>query len=90
MNRSAEWGMRCTTTGSVGLLVLIAARSTCTCCRIRRPAALGGGAHVIVGGWMIVAASTMLLADSRAGPVDRILPWVLLGDWQRGEPWPRT
>jgi Protein of unknown function (DUF2637) len=43
-----------------------------------RPAGLGGGADAMSVDGMIVAASTTLLADSRAGKSGGGMPWVLL------------
>lgn len=45
---------------------------------VARAAGVGGGADAVVGGRMIVAASTTLLVDSRSGRRGGVLPWALL------------
>ena len=82
MNAGADRWMRWTTTGCVVLLALIA--GTVSYLHMHRLVALHGQP-----GWvaaltplsvdgMIVAASTTLLADSRAGRKGGVLPWALL------------
>jgi hypothetical protein len=82
MNRPADWWIRCTTTGCVALLALIA--GTVSYLHMHMLVQLHGQP-----GWvatltplsvdgMIVAASTTLLADSRVGERGGMLPWALL------------
>jgi Protein of unknown function (DUF2637) len=82
MNGRADRWIGRTTTGCVGLLALIA--GTVSYLHMHALVALHGQP-----GWvaaltplsvdgMIVAASTTLLADSRAGERGRVLPWALL------------
>lgn len=82
MNRPADWWIKTTTIGCVGLLALIA--GTVSYLHMHTLVALHGQP-----GWvaaltplsvdgMIVAASTTLLADSRSGRPGGVLPWALL------------
>src|ERR1700733_10413561 len=82
MSWSADWWIRWTTTGGMALLALVA--GPVSYLHMHRLVALHGQP-----GWvaaltplsvdgMIVAASTTLLADSRAGRKGGVLPWALL------------
>src|SRR5712691_5299448 len=82
MNQPTDCWIRWTTTGCVALLALIAGTVSYLHMHLlvemhgqpRRVAAL---IPLSVDG-MIVAASTTLLADSRAGERGEVLPWALL------------
>src|SRR5262245_62162918 len=82
MSRSADRWIRGTTTGCVGLLALIAGTVSYlhmhTLVELHgQPGWVAALTPLSVDG-MIVAASTTLLADSRAGGRGGVLPWALL------------
>lgn len=82
MSRSVDRWIRGTTTGCVGLLALIAGTVSYLHMHLLvelhgQPGWVAALTPLSVDG-MIVAASTTLLADSRAGERGGLLPWVLL------------
>ena len=82
MNRSADRWIRGTTTGCVGVLALIAGTVSYLHMHLLvelhgQPGWVAALTPLSVDG-MIVAASTTLLADSRAGERGGVLPWALL------------
>jgi Protein of unknown function (DUF2637) len=82
MNRPGDRWIRWTTTGCVGLLALIAGTVSYlhmhTLVELHgQPGWVAALTPLSVDG-MIVAASTTLLADSRAGERGGVLPWALL------------
>jgi hypothetical protein len=82
MNGQADRWIRWTTTGCVALLALIAGTVSYLHMHIvvdlhGQPGWVAALTPLSVGG-MIVAASTTLLSDSRAGEHGGMLPWVLL------------
>jgi hypothetical protein len=82
MNRSADRWIQWTTTGCVALLALIAGTVSYLHMHLLvelhgQPGWVAALTPLSVDG-MIVAASTTLLADSRAGKRGGVLPWVLL------------
>jgi hypothetical protein len=81
IGRTDAW-IRCTTTGSVGMLALIAGTVSYLHMHMLvelhgQPGWVAALTPLSVDG-MIVAASTTLLADSRSGDRGGILPWTLL------------
>src|SRR5215467_2665176 len=82
MNRPGDRWIRCTTTGCVGLLALIAGSVSYLHMHMLvaehgQPGWVAALTPLSVDG-MIVAASTTLLADSRSGRARGVLPWALL------------
>ena len=82
MSRSADQWIRWTTTGCVALLALIAGTVSYLHMHLLvelhgQPGWVAALTPLSVDG-MIVAASTTLLADSRAGERGGVLPWALL------------
>src|SRR5947209_2188726 len=82
MNRPGDQWIRWTTTGCVGVLALIAGTVSYLHMHLLvelhgQPGWVAALTPLSVDG-MIVAASTALLADSRAGERGGVLPWGLL------------